>query len=930
MTPRAFGLVPVLAATVLAAVVLSARPATAQQGWTTPPRTLSFQGIDAGGPQVAFDATGHGFAVWTQDDGVAFAVWRAEYVPAFDAWLIPEQLSPPGQWAQIPRIAMDSAGNALVVWIRWTDPVYELVGRRFVAAGQYWSAPVTIATIGEGGAGPALAITPGGDAIAIWTGVTSSAPVGAGIFAARYLAASNAWLPAVGVSSPTDFAFLADVALAPGGDAVAVWLVEVTETTEAIQTARFAAATGTWQTPVTRSAAGTFADDGAVTIDDAGNAVVAWQRSTLAETTRYDAGSDTWSAVTVVSVGMALEGPALATDADGNTVALWRVVGGGVEITRYDAGLDAWSTTQPLTGSLASDRPAVAVDPAGNAVAFWPSPALATGSGQGARFIRALGTWTAPETLATPGPPTMVAMAADGVGNVGVVWHSNTATPAVHATRWSGAPRAPVITGLTATTAAVTVSLTPPVTTEPAFWPTAYEYSISIGPWTRVPPSSPLVITGLQVGTWYLSVRAVNAAGGGASAGAPFSIAPDPPSHLAAVAVDGNRVTLAWQVPPGATSSFTYVVEGGLAPGEVLASLPTGSPAPTFTFTAPPGVFRVRVRTDYFQLRSAPSNEIVLGVDVRWRRRPRRPCSASPTGRPSPLPGPTASPRARPRTSRWSSPDRSAASCRSGSWTRSSSRACRPAPTRSGSWPPTPPHEPAVERGHADVPCGVFRSTGGAASLDGGAGRSHPDHRLERASRPARRRRRTCSSWAVRSRARSRWGAHHQRAGAPGGVHVPGPGGQCLRPQRADQRHHRGGTVVRCRARCHGARRWCSPPGRRHRRPRSPFRSSRRRIPSARRSDRCRTSRPICRRSRPPSAPRCATWSRRPTARPGDAGCAAWRHSETPRCRPWSARRSTCRRGGRTSTSCCGGRPSRPAAPTRWPAPRTPGWPRRS
>lgn len=617
MTPRAFGFVPVLAATVLAAVMLTARPAAAQQGWATGAVGLSPVNFEAGGADVAFDAAGNGFAVYGLYDGTTVSVWLVHFDAALGAWRLPAMpLSPPGQWAQAPRIAFDAAGNALVVWVGWTDPVYELLGVRYSGATQTWSAPVIIATIGEGGAGPALAITPGGDALAIWTALTSSEPLGLGVFSARYLAASNAWAAAVPVSNPSEVAYLADVAMAPSGDAVAVWTVMVSETTEAAQTARFLAAAGTWQLPVTRSAATTFVEYTTVAVDGAGDAVVAWQRTPLVEVTRYDAGSDTWSAAAAISVGSVLDGPALASDADGNTVVLWRVSGGAVEATRYDATLAAWSTTQPLVGALGSGRPAVAMDPAGNAVAFWPSPALANGSGQGARFVRASGAWTAPETIATAGPPTMVSTAADGVGNVGVVWHTDSSTPVVYATRWSGAPRAPTITGLTATTTSVTVTLAPPVTTEPAFAPTAYEYSISIGPWTRVPLSSPLVITGLRVGTWYLSVRAVNAAGGGASASAPFSIAPDPPSHLAAVAVDGTRVTLAWQVPPGATTSFTYVVEGGLAPGEVLASLPTGSPAPTFTFTAPPGVFRVRVRTDYFQLRSAPSNEIVLGVAV--------------------------------------------------------------------------------------------------------------------------------------------------------------------------------------------------------------------------------------------------------------------------------------------------------------------------
>ncbi len=59
-----------------------------------------------------------------------------------------------------------------------------------------------------------------------------------------------------------------------------------------------------------------------------------------------------------------------------------------------------------------------------------------------------------------------------------------------------------------------------------------------------------------------------------------------------------------------------YVLEGGVTPGSVLAALPTGSTAPSFTFDAPSGAFFVRMRAVSGGRRSPASNEIQILVNV--------------------------------------------------------------------------------------------------------------------------------------------------------------------------------------------------------------------------------------------------------------------------------------------------------------------------
>ena len=59
-----------------------------------------------------------------------------------------------------------------------------------------------------------------------------------------------------------------------------------------------------------------------------------------------------------------------------------------------------------------------------------------------------------------------------------------------------------------------------------------------------------------------------------------------------------------------------YVLEGGVSPGQVLASRLIGSTATTFTFTAPTGVFFIRVHALVGATKSAASNEIRIAVNV--------------------------------------------------------------------------------------------------------------------------------------------------------------------------------------------------------------------------------------------------------------------------------------------------------------------------
>jgi hypothetical protein len=89
-----------------------------------------------------------------------------------------------------------------------------------------------------------------------------------------------------------------------------------------------------------------------------------------------------------------------------------------------------------------------------------------------------------------------------------------------------------------------------------------------------------------------------------------------PPTRFRTVSVVGHTVTFRWTRPVDGPAPTGYVIEGGVNPGEVLASVPLGGNAPIATLFVPTGAYYVRVRSVAGTQLSAVSNEIQLFVNV--------------------------------------------------------------------------------------------------------------------------------------------------------------------------------------------------------------------------------------------------------------------------------------------------------------------------
>ena len=98
------------------------------------------------------------------------------------------------------------------------------------------------------------------------------------------------------------------------------------------------------------------------------------------------------------------------------------------------------------------------------------------------------------------------------------------------------------------------------------------------------------------------------------------------PSPLRVISVVGNAVTLAWSTPAAGLDATDYLLEGGVAPQQTLASVRLGTAMTLMTLNgAPTGVFYLRLTAMNGAVRGGTSNEVRVVVGV-----PKAP--AAPTG----------------------------------------------------------------------------------------------------------------------------------------------------------------------------------------------------------------------------------------------------------------------------------------------------------
>lgn len=280
--------------------------------WSAPMQFSSI-GVNGVSPQVAINSSGAAMAVWEVVSGAASYI-QASYAASPGAWGSPATLSPTTQNAVVPQVAINASGQAVAVWQNSVNGVTMIQGSTY-ASGSWSSRPATITSSGYSGTSPQVALNNAGQAVVVWAGnngtsaaiQSSTVTIGGSWSSPASLSAlaNNGALPEVAINSSgqavavaqssnflsfggswnsgSNFAQSSQTALTSSvsmnaiGELVAVW--SSLNGTNSIVQAASAYFGGLWSSPVTLSGSGLNALYPAVSINASGKIVAVWQSS---------------------------------------------------------------------------------------------------------------------------------------------------------------------------------------------------------------------------------------------------------------------------------------------------------------------------------------------------------------------------------------------------------------------------------------------------------------------------------------------------------------------------------------------------------------------------------------------------------------------------------------------------------------------------
>ncbi|HXA53506.1 MAG TPA: PKD domain-containing protein, partial [Solirubrobacteraceae bacterium] len=184
------------------------------------PLTLTPAGAESRAPQVAEDAAGEALAVWYASTGSNFLVEAATVVDGIGS--APVQLSAPGQNAVLPVVAMNERGDAIVAWTRANGGSGETLQAAFRPAGGSFGQPVTLSPEGGFATTPRVAIDAAGDATIVWSQAHGFDEV---VETVTRPAASGTFTKAQALSNEAEAAIEPSVAVNGEGDTAVSWVL---------------------------------------------------------------------------------------------------------------------------------------------------------------------------------------------------------------------------------------------------------------------------------------------------------------------------------------------------------------------------------------------------------------------------------------------------------------------------------------------------------------------------------------------------------------------------------------------------------------------------------------------------------------------------------------------------------------------------------
>lgn len=337
---------------------------TPAQGWETPAPVERRDADVMTNPRVAMDSAGNAIAVWEESVAAGHkSLWASRYaLPSGPDARSQAVVVDAGSRSFTPRVAVNARGLALVVWD--SD---DGMAARFRHGTADWGYPQIIQDDTGNAQFPIVALDDHDGALVIW----QQAPH-AGVYYARYSPAFG-WEPPGPVDSiDASFESGGALAVAPGGAAVALWKSDGT-----IESSAFTPGQG-WGLPGKVSGDELYDSfDPRAFLGPNGDGFAVWK--TLPSSLwsrRYLPGTGFTDPElitdTVVGVG---DSARVAVAADGSAIAVWhRYYGGEGDIwhSHYEVG-QGWSPPAELdqTDDPFLFDPRIGMDAQGNAIVVW-------------------------------------------------------------------------------------------------------------------------------------------------------------------------------------------------------------------------------------------------------------------------------------------------------------------------------------------------------------------------------------------------------------------------------------------------------------------------------------------------------------------------------------------------------------------------------
>lgn len=340
--------------------------------WSSP-TTLSDTGQDAQGPRVGVDHLGNAVSIWSRYDGTN-SIIQASNLTFGGSWTAPVNISTAGGNADSPKLSMDFSGNAanaIAVWHRFNGSNFIIQSSELPSGGD-WSSPSNISPSGQDALIPNVAVDPNGNAIAICaryngTNFTSHSAIHFN---------NDSWGPSFVVSDSNQSASDGNVAVDSSGNGMVVWTQF--DGSNYVTQASYVPYGSNWSAPQTISTVGQNSFIPLVVLDPNGNSVAMWitfDGSNYVAQAVNTLSDGSWTTpVNISNPGVNVTNISLTIDTAGYVVALWDETD-GVNSVIQSGTLPfggTWSTpTQVSTSGNFAYLPSVGVDQNGNAVAIW-------------------------------------------------------------------------------------------------------------------------------------------------------------------------------------------------------------------------------------------------------------------------------------------------------------------------------------------------------------------------------------------------------------------------------------------------------------------------------------------------------------------------------------------------------------------------------